>query len=96
MPDHAYYVYIVTNKMNTVLYTGMTNDLQRRVYEHKGHFVSNFTRHYKANKLIYYEVTEDVNSAIAREKQIKSWSRKRKEELIATINPEWSELYNRL
>ena len=96
MPDDAYYIYIVTNKMNTVLYTGMTNDLQRRVFEHKGHFVSSFTRHYNANKLIYYEIAENSDAAKAREKQIKSWSRKRKEDLIATLNPGWSELYNRL
>lgn len=96
MPDYAYYVYIVTNKMNTVLYTGFTNDLKRRVFEHKGHFISSFTCRYNAGKLIYYEVAESSEAAKTREKQIKGWSRKRKEELIATLNPEWSELYNRL
>ncbi len=82
--------------MHTVLYTGVTNDLIRRVWEHKEHFVGGFTRRYKVNKLVYYEMTEDVSSAIAREKQIKSWSRKRKEELIASLNPTWTELYDKL
>lgn len=96
MPDNNYYVYILTNKMHTVLYTGMTEDLKRRVFEHKEHFVDSFTRRYKADKLIYYEVAESHEAALIREKQIKSWSRKRKEDLIATMNPGWSELYNRL
>ncbi len=96
MSDHNYYVYIVTNKMHTVLYTGMTEDLKRRIFEHRNHFVDSFTRRYNTNKLIYYEVTESHEAALVREKQIKSWSRKRKEELIATINPGWSELYDKI
>jgi len=96
LPDHNYCVYIVTNKMHTVLYTGMTEDLQRRVFEHKEHFVDSFTRRYKVDKLVYFEVAENHEAALAREKQIKSWSRKRKEELIATMNPGWSELYNKI
>ncbi len=68
MPDHNYYVYTVTNKMHTVLYTGMTEDLQRRVFEHKGHFVDSFTRRYKTDKLVYYEAAETHEAALARGK----------------------------
>ncbi len=96
MQERCYFVYIMTNKMHTVLYTGVTNDLKRRVWEHKEKLVEGFTKKYAVDKLIYYEVTEDVTSAIAREKQIKSWKRNRKEELIASLNPGWSELYDRL
>jgi putative endonuclease len=74
----------------------MTEDLKRRIFEHRNHFVDSFTRRYNTNKLIYYEVTESHEAALVREKQIKSWSRKRKEELIATINPGWSELYDKI
>jgi putative endonuclease len=91
-----FYVYILTNKMHSVLYTGVTNDLVRRVYEHRGNFVDGFTKRYKVHKLIYYEVAENAEAAITREKQIKSWSRKRKEELIASFNPVWAELYDKL
>ncbi len=96
MRERYYFIYILTNKMHTVLYTGVTNDLKRRVWEHKEKLVEGFTKKYAVDKLIYYEVTEDVTSAIAREKQIKSWKRNRKEELIASLNPGWSELYDRL
>jgi len=96
MSDESYYIYIVTNKMHTVLYTGMTDNLKRRIFEHKERFVDSFTKRYKANILIYYECTESKGAALIREKQIKSWSRKRKEELIATMNPGWSELYGKI
>ena len=96
MDEQNHYVYIVTNKMNTVLYTGLTGDLKRRIYEHKERFVDSFTQRYKTDKLVYYEVAESHEAALYREKQIKSWSRKRKEELIATLNPGWSELYNKI
>ena len=96
MLDNTYYLYIVTNKMNTVLYTGVTSDLKQRIYQHKEHFVDSFTSRYNTNKLIYYENAETHEAALFREKQIKSWSRKRKEELIAGMNPGWSELYNRI
>ena len=93
----SYYVYILTNKNNTVLYTGVTNDLVRRIYEHKNHLDKNsFTAKYKVEKLVYFEETTDVRSAIEREKQIKSWSRSRKTDLIFNINPLWVDLYNRL
>ena len=90
-----YYVYILTNKWNTVLYTGVTNDLVRRVYEHKTHADSkSFTAKYKVTKLVYYEYTGDVRVALEREKQIKSWNRKAKENLINTMNPKWEDLYD--
>ena len=89
-----YYVYILTNTHNTVLYTGVTNDLRRRVYEHKNHLIKgSFTAQYNVNKLIYYELTSDINSAIEREKQIKGWNRKHKNKLIDSKNPEWVDLY---
>ena len=87
-----YYVYIMTNKRKTVLYTGVTNNLLRRVAEHKMGTGGGFTNRYNVNSLIYFESTNDVQVALAREKQIKSWSRKRKEELINTLNPEWKDL----
>ena len=92
-----YYVYILTNKYCTVLYTGVTRDLIRRVYEHKNHFdKDSFTSKYNVTKLVYFEETNDVRSAIEREKQIKSWSRKRKTDLIFEKNPHWVDLYNSL
>ena len=89
----TYFVYILTNKYNTVLYTGITNDLERRVNEHKRKINNGFTSQYNVNKLVYFEQTSDVLSAIAREKQIKSWSRKKKNELIESTNPEWNDLF---
>ena len=92
-----YYVYILTNKYCTVLYTGVTRDLIRRVYEHKNHFdKDSFTSKYNVTRLVYFEETNDVRSAIEREKQIKSWSRKRKTDLIFEKNPNWVDLYNSL
>ena len=92
-----YYVYILTNKHNTVLYTGVTRDLARRVYEHKHHLdKDSFTAKYKVDKLVYFEETSDINAAIEREKQIKSWSRDRKTDLIFQKNPHWVDLYNRI
>ena len=88
-----YYVYIMTNKTQSVLYTGVTNDLTRRVYEHKNHLDENaFTARYKICKLVYYEATTDIKSAITREKQIKNLLRRKKEELINNLNPEWRDL----
>jgi len=91
-----YYVYIMTNKHNTVLYTGVTNNLARRVYEHKEGLGSWFTSKYKVRKLVYYEVTTDVRAAIAREKQIKGGSRRKKIDLVNSMNPEWKDLYDEL
>lgn len=91
-----YYVYILTNKYNTVLYTGVTNDLVRRVYEHANHLVKGFTERYNVTKLVYYESTESIESAILREKQIKDGSRKKKLDLINSFNPKWEDLYNKI
>ena len=92
-----YYVCILTNKYNTVLYTGVTRELIRRVYEHKSHAdPKSFTSKYKVTKLVYFEETSNVRAAIEREKQIKSWSRDRKTDLIFEKNPHWVDLYNRL
>ncbi len=87
-----YYVYILANKTNTVLYVGVTNNLSRRIYEHKEKLIEGFTQKYNVDKLIYYEVTTDVNAAIAREKVLKKWSRKKKEWLIELNNPSWKDL----
>ncbi|MBI4301682.1 MAG: GIY-YIG nuclease family protein [Chloroflexi bacterium] len=89
-----YYVYIMTNHSDT-LYTGVTNDLQRRVYEHKQKLVEGFTAKYNLNMLVYYEATEDVQSAIRREKQIKGWRRAKKIALIESTNPQWRDLSER-
>ena len=86
-----YYVYIMTNRSKT-LYTGVTNDLLRRVYEHKNKMVEGFTKKYNITKLVYYEDTNDVEEAIAREKQIKGWLRRKKIALIESMNPEWKDL----
>ena len=92
-----YYIYILTNQSGSVLYTGVTNDLVRRVYEHKHHLDrGSFTAQYNIEKLVYYETTSDVESAIAREKQIKGWNRKRKNKLVESKNPRWEELYEGL
>ena len=91
-----YYVYIMTNATNTVTYTGVTNDLYRRTYEHKNILVKGFTSRYKINKLVYYEVSDSIESAILREKQIKSWSRKDKVALINNMNSDWYDLFEEL
>ncbi len=90
------FVYIMTNKNNTVLYTGVTNDLKRRVYEHKNKLVKGFTEKYNIIKLVYYEMFSDITFAIEREKQIKGGSRKKKIHLIKSINENWNDLYNEL
>jgi len=86
-----YYVYLMTNKSRT-LYTGVTNNLERRVYEHKHKLVPGFTSKYNITKLVYYEAGDDINIAIAREKQIKGWLRAKKIALIESVNPEWEDL----
>lgn len=94
--DKQYYVYILTTQNDTVLYTGVTNDLIRRVYEHKHNLVKGFTKTYFVHKLVYFEVAEDVLSAIEREKQIKGLGRKRKIDLINAFNPDWHDLYDEI
>ena len=90
-----YYVYILTNTHRSVVYTGVTNDLIRRVYEHNNHLdKGSFTAQYNIDQLVYYEMTSDVNAAIEREKQIKGWNRKRKNKLIESKNPNWVDLYD--
>jgi len=89
---HSYYVYLLTNKYRNVLYTGMTNNLQRRLYEHRNKQVKGFTNKYNVDQLVYFEETTDVEAAITREKQIKGWLRKKKDQFIETHNPSWMDL----
>ena len=90
----AYYVYMITNRYNNVLYTGVTNDLLRRMYEHRNHLIKDiFTARYNLTKLVYFEVSENARTAIEREKQIKSWNRKRKNALVESQNPTWEDQY---
>ena len=90
-------IYILTNKNNTVLYTGVTSDLRKRLYEHKNKiYSSSFTKKYNVSKLVYFEVFSLIEEAIGREKQIKGGSRKKKIELIESINPEWKDLSEQL
>jgi len=93
----SYYVYMMTNATDVVLYTGVTNDLIRRVYEHKTKADGDsFTAKYDICKLVYYEVTKDVVSAIEREKQIKGWNRRKKNKIVEEKNPQWKDLYDSL
>lgn len=92
--EQQYYVYIMTNKNNTVLYTGVTNDLSRRVYEHKEKLVEGFSKRYNITKLVYYEIFKDVENAILREKQIKGGSRAKKLKLVEQTNRDWRDLYD--
>lgn len=94
--NKQYYTYIMSNKGNTVLYTGVTNDLKRRVYEHRKKLVDGFAKRYNIFKLVYYEVSQDIESAILREKQIKGGSRQKKVELISSMNKKWRDLYSEL
>ncbi len=91
MNSHNYYVYMMSNDAK-ILYTGVTNDLIRRVHEHKQEVIPGFTKRYHLKKLVYYEDTTDVRSAIQREKQVKGWLRRRKLALIEVVNPTWSDL----
>ncbi len=88
-----YYVYILTNEHGNVMYVGITNNLERRYYEHSHEVNKGFTERYHVHKLVYYETTNDVKAAIAREKQLKGYSRKKKELLIDSVNPERKNLY---
>jgi len=90
--DKKYYVYIITNKSNKVLYIGVTNNLERRMFEHKNKLIEGFSKKYNLNKLVYYEETTDINNAISREKQLKNWHRDWKINLINQSNPEWRDL----
>ena len=92
MQEKSYYVYLLTNWNNRVMYVGVTNNLERRIYEHKNKLVKGFTEKYNVNKLVYFEVTGDVMAAIAREKEIKKWRREKKDALVNATNPEWVDL----
>ena len=91
--EKQYYVYILASKKNGTLYIGVTNNLLRRVYEHKNDSIDGFTRKYGVHKLVYYEITGDIESAITREKRLKKWKREWKIEMIEKCNPEWNDLY---
>lgn len=89
-----YYVYIMANRKNGTLYTGVTNNLVKRTYEHKNDFVEDFTKQYQIHSLVYFESYEDINEAILREKRMKKWKRYWKIKLINKFNPTWSDLYS--
>ena len=90
----TYYVYILTNKRNGTLYIGVTNNLERRIYEHKNHLVKGFTEKYNIQILVFYEQFEDIQYALQRKKQLKKWNRKWKIELIEKVNPYWNDITN--
>ncbi len=94
--DKQYYIYIMTNHKNSVLYTGVTGDLRGRVFQHRNKLADGFTKRYNVTRLVYYETCEDVMSAIAREKQIKAGSRKDKINLVDSMNRDWHDLYDEL
>lgn len=89
---HQYYVYILTNWNNRVMYVGVTSDLAKRVDQHKGKLFDGFTKKYHVNKLVYYEMFREINDAIRREKQIKGWTRDKKNYLVETNNPQWLDI----
>ena len=91
-----YYVYMLTNWNNKVLYIGVTNNLYRRIYEHKSKIVDGFTKRYNVNKLVYYVAMGDVRSAIEHEKRLKGWTRAKKDALINSTNPNWDDLYDKI
>ena len=96
MKDHNYFIYFLTNKNRTVLYLGITNDLQRRTFEHENGIVPGFTKKYNCHFLIYYEHFQNVEEAIEREKEIKKWRREKKEKLIKAFNPNWQFLNEKI
>ncbi len=95
MESRQYFVYILSS-ISRILYIGVTNDLQRRVLEHKDENAQGFTKKYKVKKLVYFEMTDDVYVALTREKQLKKWRRERKVNLIDSMNPTWKDLYSEL
>jgi putative endonuclease len=96
MEARQYYVYVLTNRTNRVLYIGVTNNLERRLFEHKNKLVEGFTKKYNLNKLVYYEATNDIDGALEREKQLKNWHRDWKINLINSSNPAWKDLSDNL
>jgi putative endonuclease len=96
MLTKSYYIYILASERNGTLYIGVTNDLLRRVYEHRNDLVEGFTKKYQVHRLVYYEQADDIYGAIQREKQLKAWKRQWKMRLIDEMNPEWEDLYEKL
>jgi len=96
MEERQYFIYLLTNKTNKVLYIGVTNNLERRIFEHKNKLVEGFTKKYNLNKLVYYEATNDIDGALEREKQLKNWHRDWKINLINSSNPAWKDLSDNL
>ncbi len=94
--NKQFYVYMMTNKLDTVLYTGVTSNLEKRVYEHKTKLIKGFTEKYNVDKLVYYEIFGEIDDAIEREKKIKKGSRQKKIDLISKMNPSWNDLSNNL
>ena len=94
--EKEYYVYMMTNQNNRAIYTGVTNDLKKRIYGHKKRLAKGFTKKYNITKLVYYEVFNNIKHVIAREKQIKGGSRAKKVTMINNMNPEWKDLYKNL
>jgi putative endonuclease len=90
--EKTYYVYLLTNWNNQVMYIGVTNNLERRIYEHRNKLVDGFAKKYNVEKLVYFETASDVLAAIEREKQIKKWRREKKNQLVIEMNPEWKDL----
>ncbi|MGZ0019923.1 GIY-YIG nuclease family protein [Nitrosomonas sp. wSCUT-2] len=90
--EKTYYVYLLTNWNNQVMYVGVTNNLERRIYEHKNKLIDGFTKKHNVEKLVYFETASDVLAAIEREKQIKKWRREKKNQLVVGMNPEWRDL----
>jgi putative endonuclease len=93
---NQYYIYILTNQRHTVLYTGVSNDLKRRIHQHREKLLPGFTHRYNVSKLVFYECTEDPSAAISREKQIKAGSRRKKIELVNRFNQDWRDLYDEI
>lgn len=89
---NQYFVYMLTNWNDKVMYIGVTNNLERRLYEHKNELIDGFTKTYHVHKLVYFEETSDVNAALEREKQMKRWRREKKNALVETMNPTWRDL----
>ena len=91
-----YYIYILTNQSNKVVYVGMTNDLKRRIYEHKNKLMNGFSKKYNLNKLVYFESSSEINTVLNREKEIKKWRREKKNKLVESMNPNWTDLSDEL
>lgn len=96
MKADNYYIYMLTNRNNKMIYVGMINDRTRKIYENQNSFIDDFTKTYKVNKLVYYEPASDVRIAIEREKEINEWSRKKKNKLVESMNPKWIDLMDQL